>query len=461
MFSGNNKKEMTCEEWLRDMDGRESKLIVDHLVNRSAEIKKQAAAESLQQDNHAAYVVEALLCEDVNNLDVARLEKAYEYLLIKQKEDEAIQKKQKSMMIPDHNAIPATIINSIKVTLHYLALKRNIITPAKFTEELINATQDKHPALVILPKANLSKLNLSANDESPAANLCCANLHGADLSDCNMQGVQFNNANLEDACLVGTDFRRCDLGGANLAKVNWLNTKFGSGQDAAKMEGADLLPVSSAYSYSDERDFEKFLEECRIHGISELVVLDNINRNFMNNKYTLEEKLNLYNKAFYHPCFNTKVGMFSISKDADYCKKMIGGQIKALKYNILEKPENLRRDLQVLADEIIAAQQEAQRMVDYENRANQEVLRTAELAAKAAVVASGDKQYDKYAVDEMVEAKKAADVAVAKAMLAKEAAAKAAEKAAQVKAKNTEIAKKTSCAFKEANAQAGRLQGKK
>jgi uncharacterized protein YjbI with pentapeptide repeats len=321
MFSGNNKKEMTCEEWLRDMEGRNREMIADHLANRSDAIKQQVAAED-KPDNHAAYAVQALLTTDVKLLDAVRLEKAYEFLKT--------------------NKFPGSITKSIEISLAYIMYLRGakMINAKVFVEMLCAATQCDEPAMIILPKAVLHGLNLSQG-KFPA-NLSCANLQGADVSDCNMQGVQFKNCNLNNALLVKTDFQRCDMQGANLADANLLAAKFGSGKDRANMEDVFLLPDNFVF-VSDE-NFDKFLEESRILGIPEKVILANINRNFINNKYSYEEKMHFYNKALYHPCFNTKTGMFSISKDAQLCKIMLTSQIKSLKANIAARDERLRRE---------------------------------------------------------------------------------------------------------------------
>lgn len=322
MFSGSdNNKNMTCEEWLRDMKGNDRCMMQRKLIN-SDDIKKQIISESTQADNYVAYAAEALLCEDVKTLDAAKLEKAYEAL--------------------KKNKFPENVVKSIEIMLAYLMYQRGakMINAQVFTEIICTATQGHLPGLVILPKAVLHGLDFSVS-KTPA-DFSYANLKQADVSASNMQGVIFKNANFYDAMLIKTNFQGCDLSGANLAEANLLQANFGVGQNRAKIEGIFLLP--DTYIFISDEKFESFLEDYRILGFSEKEILKNIDKNFMNNHYSHEEKLHLYNKAFYHPCFNTKVGVFSISKEAQLCKATIASHIKALKANILARDERIRAE---------------------------------------------------------------------------------------------------------------------
>jgi len=322
MFASNdiNKKEMTCEKWLKALGTCSREMMVSRLINDD-EIKKQVVSESMQTNNHAAYVVEALLCADVKSLDAAKMEKAYEYL--------------------KKNKFPENVSKSIEVMLAYLMYRRGakMINAKVLTEIICAATQGNSPALIVLPKADLHGLDFSVT-KNPA-DLSCANLQDANLSDCNMQKVTFNKANLWNASLVKTNFQGCDMRGVNLADANLLEAKLGRGADGANLADALLLPDIYVF---DEGKLNKFLQDSHTLYIPLKVILDVIDRNFMNNQYSYEDKLDLYKKALYHPCFNTKAGVFSISKDALLCKTKMESHIKALKMNIAARDERKRAE---------------------------------------------------------------------------------------------------------------------
>ena len=85
------------------------------------------------------------------------------------------------------------------------------------------------------------------------------NSEGNDMTDCDLAGAGFYNANLERALLIGADLEgaslwRPNLGGANLVGANLKGAFFDGGYLAgadlrnANLEGADLRGVKLQYA---------------------------------------------------------------------------------------------------------------------------------------------------------------------------------------------------------------------
>ncbi|EBD3326977.1 pentapeptide repeat-containing protein [Salmonella enterica] len=94
-------------------------------------------------------------------------------------------------------------------------------------------------------RANLCDANLCGADLR-GANLCDANLRGADLRganlcDANLCGADLRGANLCDANLRGADLRGADLRGANLCDANLCDTNLCDANLCdTNLRGADL-----------------------------------------------------------------------------------------------------------------------------------------------------------------------------------------------------------------------------
>ncbi|EEV5235795.1 pentapeptide repeat-containing protein [Salmonella enterica] len=76
----------------------------------------------------------------------------------------------------------------------------------------------------------------SMHESGSRANLCDANLRGADLRDANLCGANLRGANLCDANLCGANLRGADLRDANLCGANLR----GANLCDANLRGADL-----------------------------------------------------------------------------------------------------------------------------------------------------------------------------------------------------------------------------
>ncbi|EAO9733343.1 pentapeptide repeat-containing protein [Salmonella enterica] len=89
-------------------------------------------------------------------------------------------------------------------------------------------------------RANLCGANLRGA-ELFDANLCGANLRGANLCDANLCGANLRGANLCDANLCGADLRGADLRGANLYGADLCGANLrGANLRGANLCGADL-----------------------------------------------------------------------------------------------------------------------------------------------------------------------------------------------------------------------------
>ncbi|HCL4920069.1 TPA: pentapeptide repeat-containing protein [Salmonella enterica] len=88
--------------------------------------------------------------------------------------------------------------------------------------------------------ANLCDANLRGADLR-GADLCGANLRGADLCGANLRGADLRGANLCGANLRGADLRGADLCGANLCDANLRGANLcGANLCGANLCGADL-----------------------------------------------------------------------------------------------------------------------------------------------------------------------------------------------------------------------------
>ena len=116
-------------------------------------------------------------------------------------------------------------------------------------------------------KANLSDANLCYADLRGAnlsgadlrdANLCYANFRGANLRGANLSGADLNDANLSGANLSGADLIGADLRDANLidADLCYANLR-GANLRGANLSGADLRDANLCYAdlcYADLSD---------------------------------------------------------------------------------------------------------------------------------------------------------------------------------------------------------------
>ncbi|ECW5669363.1 pentapeptide repeat-containing protein [Salmonella enterica] len=94
-------------------------------------------------------------------------------------------------------------------------------------------------------RANLCDANLCGADLRGAnlcdANLCGADLRGANLCDANLCGADLRGANLCDANLRGADLRGANLCGANLCDANLCDTNLCDANLCdTNLRGADL-----------------------------------------------------------------------------------------------------------------------------------------------------------------------------------------------------------------------------
>ncbi len=81
------------------------------------------------------------------------------------------------------------------------------------------------------------------------ANLSETNLSHADLQEANLRGARLTNADLTGANLVGADLDCADLTGANLTGANLRGANFrGARLHNVQLEGAQLAQISSKYS---------------------------------------------------------------------------------------------------------------------------------------------------------------------------------------------------------------------
>ncbi|EAR7024220.1 pentapeptide repeat-containing protein [Salmonella enterica] len=94
-------------------------------------------------------------------------------------------------------------------------------------------------------RANLCDANLCGADLRGAnlcdANLCGADLRGANLCDANLRGADLRGANLCDANLCGANLCDANLCGANLCDANLCDTNLrGANLCDTNLRGADL-----------------------------------------------------------------------------------------------------------------------------------------------------------------------------------------------------------------------------
>ncbi|ENM2993375.1 pentapeptide repeat-containing protein [Salmonella enterica] len=85
----------------------------------------------------------------------------------------------------------------------------------------------------------------SMRESGSRANLCDANLRGADLCDANLRGADLYGANLRGANLCGADLRGANLRGANLRGANLCDTNLrGANLRGANLRGANLCDTN-------------------------------------------------------------------------------------------------------------------------------------------------------------------------------------------------------------------------
>ncbi|EBZ8431586.1 pentapeptide repeat-containing protein [Salmonella enterica subsp. enterica serovar Kottbus] len=81
----------------------------------------------------------------------------------------------------------------------------------------------------------------SMRESGSRANLCGANLRGADLRDANLYGANLRDADLYDANLYGANLRGADLRDANLRGADLRDANlYGANLRGANLRGADL-----------------------------------------------------------------------------------------------------------------------------------------------------------------------------------------------------------------------------
>ncbi|MCU7066732.1 pentapeptide repeat-containing protein [Salmonella enterica] len=81
----------------------------------------------------------------------------------------------------------------------------------------------------------------SMRESGSRANLCDANLYGADLCDANLRGANLRGADLRGANLRGADLRGANLYGADLCDANLRGADLrGADLRGADLRGADL-----------------------------------------------------------------------------------------------------------------------------------------------------------------------------------------------------------------------------
>ena len=104
------------------------------------------------------------------------------------------------------------------------------------------------------------KIWLNNEENGERANLRCANLRGADLSDANLSGANLRNANLGGADLSDANLGNADLRGADLSDANLGN---------ADLRGADLSDanLSGAENLLSSVDYLRNNFECTAEGI--------------------------------------------------------------------------------------------------------------------------------------------------------------------------------------------------
>ncbi|EIF3593475.1 pentapeptide repeat-containing protein [Salmonella enterica] len=99
---------------------------------------------------------------------------------------------------------------------------------------------EEHKVWITSMRESGSRADLRGADLCDA-NLCGANLRGADLCDANLCGANLRGADLCDANLCGANLRGADLYGANLCDANLCGANLrGADLYGANLYGADL-----------------------------------------------------------------------------------------------------------------------------------------------------------------------------------------------------------------------------
>ncbi|EGG3958311.1 pentapeptide repeat-containing protein [Salmonella enterica] len=94
---------------------------------------------------------------------------------------------------------------------------------------------EEHKVWITSMRESGSRADLRGADLCDA-NLCGANLYGADLCDANLYGADLRGADLRDANLYGADLRGADLCGADLCDADLCDANL----RGANLRGADL-----------------------------------------------------------------------------------------------------------------------------------------------------------------------------------------------------------------------------
>ncbi|HFW2851107.1 TPA: pentapeptide repeat-containing protein [Salmonella enterica subsp. enterica serovar Chailey] len=85
----------------------------------------------------------------------------------------------------------------------------------------------------------------SMRESGSSANLCGANLRGADLRDANLRGADLRDANLRGANLCDANLRGANLRGADLRDANLRGADLrGANLRGANLRGADLCDAN-------------------------------------------------------------------------------------------------------------------------------------------------------------------------------------------------------------------------